>query len=90
MNFQEAMIQGFRMPPGFVDSRFYLFAVSCFPPFLIEFAGRARVVKWQTRTFEGRMPKGMRVQVPPRALPQKHVYLGKTTFSISENCHKYP
>jgi hypothetical protein len=29
--------------------------------------GRARVVEWQTRTFEGRMPKGMRVQVPPRA-----------------------
>jgi hypothetical protein len=28
---------------------------------------RARVVKWQTRTFEGRMPKGMGVQVPPRA-----------------------
>jgi hypothetical protein len=26
------------------------------------------VVKWQTRTFEGRMPKGMGVQVPPRAL----------------------
>jgi hypothetical protein len=25
------------------------------------------VVEWQTRTFEGRMPKGMRVQVPPRA-----------------------
>ena len=25
----------------------------------------ARVVKWQTRTFEGRMPKGMGVQVPP-------------------------
>src|SRR5215471_951905 len=24
---------------------------------------------WQTRTFEGRMPKGLRVQVPPRALP---------------------
>ncbi len=24
----------------------------------------ARVVEWQTRTFEGRMPKGMRVQVP--------------------------
>jgi Gram-negative bacterial TonB protein C-terminal len=23
---------------------------------------------WQTRTFEGRMPKGVRVQVPPRAL----------------------
>jgi hypothetical protein len=28
----------------------------------------ARVVKWQTRTFEGRMPQGMGVQVPPRAL----------------------
>jgi hypothetical protein len=28
----------------------------------------ARVVEWQTRTFEGRMPKGMRVQVPPRAV----------------------
>src|SRR5204862_6541145 len=30
-------------------------------------AHKARVVEWQTRTFEGRMPKGMRVQVPPRA-----------------------
>src|ERR1041384_5796851 len=30
----------------------------------------ARVVEWQTRTFEGRMPKGMRVQVPPRAPTQ--------------------
>src|SRR5215216_6130417 len=29
----------------------------------------ARVVEWQTRTFEGRMPKGLRVQVPPRAFP---------------------
>src|SRR5579862_4167491 len=29
---------------------------------------KARVVKWQTRTFEGRMPQGVRVQVPPRAL----------------------
>jgi hypothetical protein len=27
-------------------------------------------VKWQTRTFEGRMPKGMGVQVPPRALAE--------------------
>ena len=27
----------------------------------------ARVVEWQTRTFEGRMPKGLRVQVPPRS-----------------------
>ncbi len=31
------------------------------------FQALARVVEWQTRTFEGRMPKGMRVQVPPRA-----------------------
>lgn len=35
---------------------------------------RARVVEWQTRTFEGRMPKGMRVQVPPRA-PNREVNL---------------
>ena len=27
----------------------------------------ARVVKWQTRAFEGRMPQGMGVRVPPRA-----------------------
>jgi hypothetical protein len=46
----------------------------CFPAFLTKLASRAalcahsaRVVKWQTRTFEGRMPKGMGVQVPPRA-----------------------
>src|SRR2546430_9391925 len=30
-------------------------------------AHKARVVEWQTGRFEGRMPKGMRVQVPPRA-----------------------
>src|SRR5262245_28541944 len=29
----------------------------------------ARVVEWQTRTFEGRMPKGLLVHVPPRAFP---------------------
>src|SRR5438128_10703526 len=46
--------------------------VSCFPAFLIKFGGPARVVEWQTRTFEGRMPKGMRVQVPPRALLDLH------------------
>ena len=28
----------------------------------------ARVVKWQTRAFEGRMPQGMGVRVPPRAV----------------------
>ena len=27
----------------------------------------ARVVEWYTRTFEGRMPQGVRVQIPPRA-----------------------
>ena len=36
----------------------------------------ARVVEWQTRTFEGRMPKGMRVQVPPRA-PMKTLDVGR-------------
>ena len=35
----------------------------------------ARVVEWQTRTFEGRMPKGLRVQVPPRALL---LFIGET------------
>jgi hypothetical protein len=35
----------------------------------------ARVVKWQTRTFEGRMPKGMGVQVPPRAGIQIYKWL---------------
>jgi hypothetical protein len=35
----------------------------------------ARVVEWQTRTFEGRMPKGMRVQVPPRAPKVSRSYL---------------
>ncbi len=34
---------------------------------VLRLAHKARVVEWQTRTFEGRMPKGMRVQVPPRA-----------------------
>ena len=33
----------------------------------LPFTPHARVVKWQTRTFEGRMPQGMGVQVPPRA-----------------------
>jgi hypothetical protein len=28
---------------------------------------------WQTRTFEGRMPKGLRVQVPPRAPFQRWI-----------------
>src|SRR6266536_1882323 len=42
-------------------------ALLCHLPFTIPFLN-ARVVEWQTRTFEGRMPKGMRVQVPPRAL----------------------
>ena len=28
---------------------------------------RAEVVEWQTRTFEGRVAKAVRVQVPPSA-----------------------
>src|SRR5437762_11740264 len=28
---------------------------------------------WQTRTFEGRMPKGLRVRVPPRARFQRWI-----------------
>jgi hypothetical protein len=53
---------------GFLVSRSFPFALtSCFPAFLIKFGGRARVVEWQTRTFEGRMPQGVGVQVPPRA-----------------------
>src|SRR5436853_2661040 len=41
------------------------------PPFNVhDPLSQARVVEWQTRTFEGRMPKGMRVQVPPRAPPR--------------------
>jgi hypothetical protein len=51
--------------PGF--QIFSLALTSCFPAFLIKFGGRARVVEWQTRTFEGRMPQGVGVQVPPRA-----------------------
>ena len=39
---------------------FRLWRVRAWPP-------NARVVKWQTRTFEGRMPQGVGVQVPPRA-----------------------
>src|SRR5580658_9570391 len=43
----------------------------------------ARVVKWQTRTFEGRMPKGMRVQVPPRAPSSRN---RGTTLMKAERC----
>src|SRR2546429_5861306 len=49
---------------------------TCQPPRTAESfdprTSQARVVEWQTRTFEGRMPKGMRVQVPPRA-PNREV-----------------
>ena len=41
----------------------------------------ARVVEWQTRTFEGRMPKGVGVQVPPRALML--LRSGKACFNAS-------
>src|SRR6476620_7850966 len=45
---------------------------------------RARVGEWQTRTFEGRMPKGMRVQVPPRA-PNR----GCTAWSTLNVSHQH-
>ena len=47
-----------------------------------KFAHAARVVKWQTRTFEGRMPKGMRVQVPPRA-PNRGCAVERSTLNVS-------
>lgn len=73
--------------PGFLIS-FFPFPKFLAPPFrqsacehrssiyhsLFTFS-HARVVKWQTRTFEGRMPQGMGVQVPPRA---------PSPFSISD------
>jgi len=54
----------------------------------------ARVVEWQTRTFEGRMPQGVGVQVPPRALLflPKYSILQHTPASMaavtSGNSHK--
>ena len=46
----------------------------------------ARVVEWQTRTFEGRMPKGLRVQVPPRA--PSLVLVTALSGCVSDNRHK--
>jgi hypothetical protein len=46
----------------------------------VAFLRIARVVKWQTRTFEGRMPKGVGVQVPPRAEEE----IGRATI-----CHTF-
>ena len=57
----------------------------------------ARVVKWQTRTFEGRMPQGMGVQVPPRALfisdlskYRMHRYLGsyRSFLQVTSSGHR--
>jgi hypothetical protein len=42
----------------------------------------ARVVEWQTRTFEGRMPKGLRVQVPPRARFPATAAAGRTQLKL--------
>ena len=44
----------------------------------------ARVVEWQTRTFEGRMSKGLRVQVPPRA-PMKRTIFADGVNSLFVN-----
>src|SRR5687768_13121737 len=60
-------------PPGTVRIRSMSKRLTCEAPSSIyhplsSLPRHARVVKWQTRTFEGRMPQGMGVQVPPRAL----------------------
>ena len=34
---------------------------------VVEVTSYAEVVKWQTRTFEGRVAQAVRVQVPPSA-----------------------
>ncbi len=39
------------------------------------FSRRAEVVKWQTRTFEGRVAQAVRVQVPPSAPSFSRVYV---------------
>ena len=48
----------------------------------VAFLRIARVVKWQTRTFEGRMPKGLRVQVPPRARFSATAAAGRTQLKL--------
>ncbi len=53
----------------------------------------ARVVKWQTRTFEGRMPQGMGVQVPPRALWDRRFqeeYTSGRHFRDERDPHPHP
>src|SRR5437660_1426749 len=58
--------------PTFAERKRLRLLISHLPSSI--FQTLARVVEWQTRTFEGRMPKGMRVQVPPRArLPLRRV-----------------
>ena len=44
---------------GLSDARTQLWRVKLLPS--------AEVVKWQTRTFEGRVAQAVRVQVPPSA-----------------------
>ena len=44
---------------GLSDARITLWGVRLLPS--------AEVVKWQTRTFEGRVAQAVRVQVPPSA-----------------------
>ena len=57
----------------------------------------ARVVKWQTRAFKGRMPKGMRVRVPPRApfkatpkQPQRQCLSGVAGLASQDGFSKEP
>jgi hypothetical protein len=47
---------------------------------------RAEVVEWQTRTFEGRVGKPMRVQVPPSApIPYRLSIVSVISGALSGN-----
>ncbi len=46
----------------------------------------AEVVEWQTRTFEGRVAKAVRVQVPPSA-PSYIIDAASTLFQIEALGH---
>ena len=43
----------------------------------------AEVVKWQTRTFEGRVAQAVRVQVPPSAPNSSHSPNSRLTTGVS-------
>ena len=52
---------------------------------------RAEVVEWQTRTFEGRVGKPMRVQVPPSApIPYRPSIVSVISGALNENVWHQP